>query len=332
MSSSTILHSSYRAPAQSRLESAIGVDLGGTHLRVVRLDKQGEILDHRRVRTAARDGPAAVIDQICALADEVRAAAPSNTVAGMGVCVAGPVDPNAGIVLEAWTMVGWHDVPLQSLLEDRTGLPVVLANDGNAAALGEWRFGSGRGSRHFIYVTVSTGIGGGVIVDGRLLLGRKGMAGELGHMIVDPKGPLCNCGAFGCWEAFASGTALALRAFEAQATEPYSLLHQWAQRRPLTAKEVIDAARLDDALAQHLVHDEGEWLGIGLTALLHLYSPERIAIGGGLSNALSLFLPQIEHEIHMRAMPPFRDVPIVQAALGDNAGVVGAGALAFGES
>ena len=312
------------------MKSAIGIDLGGTHLRAVRIDEQGHILAHSKVQTAARAGPAAVVDQICALVVEVSADVPTDTVTGLGVCVAGPVDPDAGIVLEASTMVGWHNVPLRALLVARTGLAVTLANDGNAAAQGEWRFGSGQGCRHFVYLTVSTGIGGGVIVDGRLLLGRKGMAGEVGHMIVDPDGPLCNCGAFGCWEAFASGTALALGAFAAQATAPHSLLHRWAQERPLSAKDVIDAALLDDSLALRLVYDEGVWLGIGITGLLHLYSPERIAVGGGLSNALSLFLPQIEHEIQTRAMPPFRDVPIVQAALGDNAGVVGAGALVFG--
>ena len=314
------------------MKVAIGVDLGGTHLRAVRLNEHGALLAHRKVRTAARKGPVTVIDQICALVDEVSAGVAPGSIAGMGVCVAGPVDPYEGIVLEGWTMDGWHNVPLRTLLEARTGMLVALANDGNAAALGEWRFGSGQGSRHFIYVTVSTGIGGGVIVDGRLLLGRKGMAGEIGHMIVDPNGPVCNCGAHGCWEAFASGTALTRNAQQAQATAPDSLLHRWAQARSLTAKEVLDAAQAGDHLAVRLAQAEGEWLGIGIVALLHLYSPERIAIGGGLSNALSRFLPQIEDAIQTRAMPPFRDVPIVQAALGDNAGAVGAGSLLFGGS
>jgi glucokinase len=319
------------------MKAAIGIDLGGTQLRVARLDAQGQILDHRKTQTAARAGPAVVIDQICALVDELRAAAladtaaPTDDSAGIGVCVAGPVDPDAGVVLEGWTMAGWHNIPLRDLLAARTGLSVTLANDGNAAALGEWRFGSGQGCRHFVYVTVSTGIGGGVIVDGRLLLGHKGMAGEIGHMILDRNGPRCNCGATGCWEAFASGTALAQRATELQATAPDSHLHRLAQDRSLTAKDVVDAAHLGDALARRLVQEEGAWLGIGMTALLHLYSPERIVMGGGLSNALPLLLPEIEREIRNRAMPPFRDVPIVLAALGDNAGVIGAGALVFRE-
>lgn len=310
---------------------AIGVDLGGTHLRAVRLDENGAILAHRKVETAARAGPAMVIDQICSLIEQVRANTGLEQIAGVGICAASAVDAEAGLVLDGWTLDGWHNIPLRRLLEDRIGLPVALANDANAAAMGEWRFGAGLGCQHFVYLTVSTGIGGGVIVDDRLLLGRRGMAGEVGHMIVDPRGPQCNCGAYGCWEAVAAGTALAREARQAQIDHPDSLLHRWAQERTLTAKDVIDAAGQGDALAAHLVHDEAVWLGIGISSLLHLYSPERIAIGGGLSAALPRFLPQIQHEIRTRTMPPFRDVPVVQAALGDNAGVVGAGTLVFEE-
>lgn len=309
--------------------ASIGIDLGGTHLRAVRLDEDGTLLAHARERTAALDGPAAVVDQICRLARAVWDGA-SGEPAGLGVCVAGPVDAVAGVVLEAWTMAGWHNVPLQAWLEERTGLPVTLANDANAAALGEWRYGAGQGCRHFVFVTVSTGIGGGVIADGRLLLGDRGIAGEVGHMIVARDGPRCNCGACGCWEAVASGTALARNANLAQATAPQSTLHRLAGERPLTAQDVGAAARTGDPLAMRLVHEEGEWLGIGLAGLLHLFSPQRIAVGGGLANLLDLFMPQIVHEIRTRAMPPYRDVPVVAAALGDNAGVVGAGTLALG--
>ncbi len=200
-----------RNPRYSRtrnmMRSSIGIDLGGTHLRAVRLGEHGEILAHAKVRTAALDGPDTVVEQICRLVAQMLAGS-GDTVAGLGVCVAGPVDPDAGIVLEASTMTGWHDIPLRAWLAERTGLAVNVANDANAAALGEWRYGAGQGCRHFIYVTVSTGIGGGVIADGRLLLGHRGMAGEVGHMVVDRSGPRCNCGAYGCWEAVASGTAL----------------------------------------------------------------------------------------------------------------------------
>jgi glucokinase len=208
------------------------------------------------------------------------------------VGVAGPVDPYEGVVLEGWTMTGWHNVPLRDILQARTGLPVAVHNDGNIATVGEWHFGAGRGCDHFVYVTVGTGIGGGVIAGGRLLLGRKGMAAEIGHMIVDPNGPVCNCGNHGCWEAFAAGTALAREAKAALTVNPDSLLHAWAEAGPVGAREVIDAAQQGDSLAQRLVENEAEWLGIGIVALLHLYSPERIAIGGGLANALPLFLPQ----------------------------------------
>lgn len=311
------------------MDASIGIDLGGTHLRAVRLDEDGTVLAHAKERTAAFDGPAAVVDQICRLARSVWDGA-SGEAAGLGVCVAGPVDSEAGVVLEASTMAGWHNVPLQAWLEERTGLPVTLANDANAAALGEWRYGAGQGCRHFVYVTVSTGIGGGVIVDDRLLLGFRGIAGEVGHMIVERDGPRCNCGAHGCWEAVASGTALARIANLAQATAPESRLHTLARDRSLIAQDVGAAAREGDPLAIRLVIEEGAWLGIGLAGLLHLYSPQRIAVGGGLANMLDLFMPHIVHEIRTRTMPPYRDIPVVAAALGDHAGVVGAGTLALG--
>ncbi len=309
--------------------ASIGIDLGGTHLRAVRLGENGALLAHAKVRTAALDGPAAVVDQICNLVRSVSEGTSGEAV-GMGVCIAGPVDAEAGVVLEASTMAGWHNIPLQAWLQERTGLPVTLANDANAAALGEWRYGAGQGCRHFVYVTVSTGIGGGVIVDGRLMLGYRGIAGEVGHMIVDRDGPRCNCGANGCWEALASGTALAHIANLAQATNPTSALHRLAHDRSLTAQDVGAAARGGDSLAVQLVHEEGVWLGIGLAGLLHLYAPQRIAVGGGLSNLLDLFMPQIMHEIRTRTMPPYREIPVVAAALGDNAGVIGAGTLALG--
>lgn len=305
----------------------IGVDLGGTHLRAVRMDETGAIHAHQKVRTAATAGPEAMIDQIVDLVHHVTRNTQHATIAGIGVGVAGPVAPYEGVVLEGWTMSGWHNVPLRDLLQERTQLPVAVHNDGNIATVGEWQSGAGRGCDHFVYVTVSTGIGGGVIADGRLRLGRKGMAAELGHMIVDPNGPVCNCGNHGCGEAFAAGTALARKAKASLAVNRDSLLHVWAEAGAIGAKEVIEAARQGVSLAQRLVENEAESLGIGIVALLHLYSPERIALGGGQAAALPLFLPQIEQTIRTRAMPPFRELPVAPAALGDNAGVIGAGSL-----
>lgn len=305
---------------------SIGIDLGGTQIRAVRLSRDGQIHAHQRVATAATAGPQVVIGQIEQLIAAMVGTLEPAEIIGVGVASTGPVDLAAGIALQAPTIAGWFNVPLKALLEERTGLRVELWNDANMAALGEWRFGSGRGCEHFVYVTLSTGIGGGVIVDNRLLLGRKGMAGEVGHMTIVPDGPLCCCGNHGCWEALASGTALAQFAAAALADGEPSLIRDIAAGEPVRGAHVAEAAERGDPLALTLMQREGEWIGIGIANLLHLYSPERVALGGGVSQSIALFEPHIRRMIAERAMPPFRDVTICTAQLGDDAGVIGAAA------
>ena len=176
----------------------------------------------------------------------------------------------------------------QQTLAGEFGLPVIVENDGIAAANGEWKFGSARGLRHFVYVTVSTGIGGGVVVDGRLLHGRRGMAGHVGHMIIEPDGPLCSCGAHGCFEALASGSALARSGREAVSAAPSSLLARARPADAITARDIVAAARQGDSLALTLLEREATWLGIGFSNLAHLYSPQAIVMGGGVSQAFDL--------------------------------------------
>lgn len=313
------------------MQYVIGVDLGGTQIRAVRMDRHGHIHDSQRVATAAAAGPEIVIGQIVALVNAAIGTTPRDAIIGVGVGSPGPLNPYTGVVLQAPTLLGWFDVPLRALLTAALGLPVAINNDANVAALGEWRFGAGRGCTHFMYVTVSTGIGGGVILDGRLMLGRHGMAAEVGHMIVDPRGPQCDCGSYGCWEAHASGSALARAAVAASQRAPGSSLCA-IDPKLLTARHVFDAARGGDALAGDLVRDEGFWLGVGIVSLLHLYSPERVALGGGVAQALPDLLPHIRAVIAERAMIPFRDVQIVQAELGDSAGVIGAATLALADA
>jgi glucokinase len=306
---------------------AIGVDLGGTHIRAVRLDQAGQIHAHRRVATAALDGPAAVIAQIEQLIAQVVGDIDPSAIIGVGVASPGPVDLGAGIARQAPTIAGWFDVPLRAILNERTGLRVELNNDGHVAALGEWRLGSGRGCEHFVYVTISTGIGGGVIIDGRLVLGRHGMAAEVGHMTIHPDGPVCCCGNHGCWEALASGSALAQFAVQELARGQPSVIAEIAGGAPLSGAHVAAAAEQGDALALTLMQREGEWLGIGLANLMHLYAPERIALGGGVVQSMALLEPHIRRVIAERAMPPFRDIPFQVAQLGDNVGVIGAAML-----
>jgi glucokinase len=299
----------------------IGVDLGGTQLRAALAEETGKLLEEVRVRTAADDGPAAVIDQIADCVEQVRAALPANGVLlGVGIGSPGPLDPYTGVVFTQPNMTGWTNVPLRDILAERIGLPVELGNDANAAALGEWHFGSGSGLRNLVYITVSTGIGGGVIADGRLLLGHKGAGAEVGHHIID-----WATGA--SWEDLASGPGLAAAAAEAMIADPRSLLHGLASPESVTAVEVAQAAAAGDPLAQRLLDREGELIGIGLVNMLFLYSPELILLGGGVVVHNPQLIERARLVIQERAFAVYRDVPVELAGLGDRAGLLGAVAL-----
>ena len=247
-------------------------------------------------------------------------------IAGVGVSAPGPLDSETGTIIAIPTLPGWEEFPLAVSLTEEFSLPVVVENDGIAAANGEWRFGAAKGLRHFVYVTVSTGIGGGVVVDGRLLRGRRGLAGHVGHMVIDPNGPRCSCGAQGCFEALASGSALAIAG--RQAAKQSSLLARHAIDA-ITARDIVEAARAGDDLASRLLEREAAYLGLGFSNLAHVYSPQAIVMGGGVSQAFDLLHPKIVAAFRTSAMPPFRDTAVVAAKLADNAGLVGAAALVW---
>lgn len=310
---------------------ALAFDLGGTALRGALVESDGRIVAHASAPTLAGAGSEAVIGQIVALAGTLLREHPQANVAGIGVGAPGPLDPKAGIVIAPPTLAGWHDVPLIDILGQHFGLPVRLENDANAAALGEWRFGAGRGSGSLVFVTVSTGIGGGVVADGHIYHGRRGLAAEIGHMTITGEGDRCFCGAIGCFEAVASGTALGRRATRLTAPGDGSLLRRLSNDGDVSARHVVEAAKAGDANALDLIEAEAQWLGIGFTNLLHLYSPDLIVMGGGLSNGFDLLAPSIRAVIQQRAMPAYRDVPVVQAELGDRAGLIGAASLILWE-
>ena len=295
---------------------AIGIDIGGTRLRAALVDRAGTLLARAETPTLAGEGPAAVIAQIARLVEQVGQGATGEGIAGAGVSSPGPIDTVRGLALGVPTLKGWNGVPIADMIAEALDLPVTLENDGIAAANGEWRFGAGRGLTDFVYVTVSTGIGGGIVSGGRLLHGRMGMAGHIGHMTVMIGGEKCSCGNAGCWEAYASGTAFARRIGRsgAAAQDPES---------------VLAAARDGDPQAAGLVAEHGDYLGIGIASLLHLFSPQAVILGGGVSNGLDLLMPAIDRRVRLNAMPAFRDIPVIRAGLGENSGLVGAAALAF---
>ncbi len=308
----------------------LGVDLGGTNVRAVLASGGGKFLTQTSLPTEANLGPDKVIENILLVVGTVLENSDSSDVVGLGIGAPGPLNPRTGVVYSPPNLPGWDNVPLQSILEDKLGLPVFLGNDANLAALGEYRFGAGKDYRNLVYVTVSTGIGGGIIDDGRLLDGARGAAGEIGHMTIEASGPLCNCGNRGCLEVFASGTAIRRRAIERLQRGVLSRLSEWAggNLENLTAELVALAARHGDVLALELLRETGTYLGVGITNVLHLFNPEIVLIGGGVSRCGDLIFKPLIEEVNRRAMPAYRKgVPIIPTGLGDDIGLYGAVAL-----
>ncbi len=304
---------------------AIAIDLGGTQLRAALVD--GAAVLRRAAEPTDTAGPDAVVFQMQRLIAEISTDSEADALAGIGISAPGPLDGATGTILHIPTLAGWEDFPLRAHLEAATGKRVLLENDGIAAAYGEWRHGAGRGLHHLVYVTVSTGIGGGVIADGRILHGRRGMAGHVGHFSMAPAGPRCPCGVVGCFEAFASGTALGGRARASAAEYPQSALGRLSATRRIDARDVVVAAREGDPRAVALIGEEAALLGRGFASLIHLYSPDRVIMGGGVVAAFDLMQDDIHRVMRDNLMPAFRDVIVVPAGLGENAGLVGAAAL-----
>jgi glucokinase len=299
----------------------IVVDLGGTQIRVGLADEAGVLHAEQRALTEAHTGADAIIERMVAMIEQARAQVPAGAdLLGVGIGAPGPLDPFRGLVMNPPNLPGWHNVPLRALIEQRANLPTELGNDANAAALGEWFFGGGRGTHNLVYVTISTGIGGGVIADGKLLLGRYGSATEVGMHIIET-----STRAF--WEDLASGPGLARAAADAMIAEPRSLLHTLATPETVTGALVAQAAAMDDPLAQRLMDREGELIGIGLVNLLHLFSPELVLLGGGVAANNPLLIRRAAQVVQERAMDVYRDVPLRLATLGERVGLLGAAAL-----
>jgi glucokinase len=245
----------------------------------------------------------------------------------IGIACAGPVDREAGLVLNPPNLPGWTRVALVEHLEKELGRPAVLENDANAAALGEFRYGAGREAQSLVYLTVSTGIGGGIILGGRIWHGLKDGAGEVGHMTLAPDGPLCGCGNRGCLEAVSSGTAIARRAREALRTGRQSRL---GEIQGCTAADVARCAREGDSLAREVWEEAIGYLALGVANLITVLAPERVVIGGGVSEAGELLFDLLRWEVRRRVrLVAVESVPILPAALGRDVGILGAAAVAL---
>lgn len=308
----------------------VAVDLGATNLRAARYAKpEPPYQEAYRTLTNAQEGPDAVIQRI---ADAVRRVSPEEeTDLRVGVAAPGPLNPFTGMIVEAPNLPGWEGLPIRGLLESTLGCPVALGNDANLAALGEWRHGAGRGTEHMIYLTISTGIGGGIISGGRLLQGAHGLAAELGHMTVLPGGPMCGCGQPGHLEPVASGTAIARRAKERlRAGEASGPLGVALEGGFLTAKAVGEAAHQGDPLALSLIREAGGTIGAQLAQLAHAFNPEIFVIGGGVSRIGDIFFEAVREALQVNIMHRsyLESLQVVPAQLGDESGLVGAMVLA----
>jgi glucokinase len=248
-----------------------------------------------------------------------------------GVGCGGPLDPKTGMIMEPPNLPGWVDVPLVKILQDALGIPVYLDNDANAAALGEHRFGAGRGVENMVYLTISTGIGGGIIIGNKLYQGQNGNAGEIGHMSLAINGRPCNCGSRGCLEAYASGTNIAARAREAVGAGEKSLLTELAGSPDNISGETIMAAmQAGDSVATRIWDETMEILGAGIANVINIFNPQRVVLGGGITNFGDLLFGPIRRIALSRAMGPLAQVAeIVPAQLGGQVGVLGAAAVAL---
>ena len=318
----------------SKRRSVLAVDLGGTKIITAVILSTGEIICRKYSLTLADEGTRPVINKLSSAVAETMAQAQLKTsdIAGIGIAAAGILDIDRGIVTTSPNLPHWHNVPLRDILADRLGIVTYLINDANAAALGEHRFGAGIGFDNIIYLTVSTGIGGGIIIDGELYSGADGCAGELGHMTIEANGPQCHCGNFGCLEAMASGWAVAKEAMMRINRGERSSIIELVDGRleNITAETVAMAARRGDQLACDIVAKAANYLGIGLANLVNIFNPELIIIGGGLSKMGDMLLKPARKVLKERAFRlPARTVHIVRARLGSNAGIVGAAAYVF---
>jgi glucokinase len=302
--------------------NTIAIDIGGTHIRVAAFAPDSTT-PFAHERTRSRGNEPGVYERLVKTIESVW----QKDVCAIGIASPGPLDPHAGAILATPNIPEWQNFPLAPNLASHFGVPVYLDNDANLAGLAEWQYGAGQGHHNLVYLTISTGIGGGVISHDRLLQGYHGMAAELGHMIIDADGPLCGCGQRGHIESFSSGTAIARYVKEQiQAGQPSAL-----QTHPeLSARAVAEAAQKGDALAISAFERAGYYLGIAVANYLAIFDPSILVFGGGVSQVGDLLFKPFRESLHKHVFHPhyLDDLTITRAALGDDAGLLGALALA----
>lgn len=308
----------------------IGIDIGGTNIKAALVNTDtGEITATRSTPTHAREGHSAVISQMAVLVDEIIRITrlSKDDIGAIGLGLPGSLDINQGITVFLPNLPGnWREVPVRDQLSKQANLPVSIINDARAMTLGEWKFGAGRGCDTACY-TLGTGIGGGLVINGKLHLGPSGAAGELGHISVDVNGPRCGCGSRGCIEAFASGPAIAALGMKAVVQGRNTMIADLCGRdlNRITPELICEAAEAGDEAAREIYEFAGMIIGAGVANIVTALNPRRVVIGGGVAAAGELILDPIRRSMHERVfLTDANRVEVVPAQLGNNAGLIGA--------
>jgi glucokinase len=312
----------------------IGVDIGGTNLRAASVDKNGKILSRKSRPSDAKKGIEYVMKNLISLLTEI---IENENISGIGIGIPGIIDANKGILTQAPNISKVKNYHIKEKLRHKLGsaIDVTIENDANCAALGEWWLGAGKDVNSLIILTLGTGLGGGIILDGKLWRGANGMAGEIGHMTIDPDGPKCNCGNFGCLESFASAEAIRRMVREGLRNKNLKTILR-NEIENVTIHDIPEtvgrAARIGDKFSLEIWASFGKALGIAIANLTNLLNVEMIIIGGGLSNSWDLFIETALIEAKKRGLSaPIENVEIKKCELGDDAGLLGAGYLALNE-
>jgi glucokinase len=319
-----------QSDSSSDNDLVIAADLGGTNLRAATIDRQGRVHERTKQHTPKAEKASEIVRAIVAAARECESQSVDRgaQIRAVSVVVPGTVQVENGVVMKAPNVPCLDGFRLAAALQSELQWPAILENDANAAAVGEMWKGAGRGRKTIIMVTLGTGVGGGIILDGKLWRGIDGSAGEIGHIGVEPFGGVaCTCGSRGCLEVYASATAIVRMTREARPRYPNSPLHTSEE---LTAAGVYESGLDGDELALEVFRRMGIYLGVGLASLINIFNPEMIVIGGGVADGWDLFIPHVKEQVTARAFPiPARRAEIVRAERGDDAGILGAAHIAF---
>jgi glucokinase len=305
----------------------IGVDLGGTKMAVGVVDSEQQVhYQGREPSTGLSEDK--LVEELARELQEAKDARPDVLAAGLGIPAT--IDFDRGLAIHAVNLT-ITDVPIRDLMQERIGLPVYVDNDANVAALAEHLYGAGRGARDVVLLTIGTGIGGGLILDGEVYRGSTGAAAELGHIVIEEDGPPCqgNCPNHGCVEALASGTAIAKAGKEAAERDPDSALGKALAEGPIAGRTVTELALAGDGPAREVVAQAGRHIGVALSSLANIFDPDVFVIGGGVSAVGDLLLDPAREELRSRALPPMNERPVKLAELGPDAGMIGAAAMAL---